>query len=109
QLAAADGDPVAGAARSELRQILDASLQRLPDKYRVPLVLCCLQGKTLRRAAAELGWAHGTLATRLARGKELLRARLEQRNVTFSTAALTALLTEEATAETAPRALVPAT
>src|SRR5262249_22132213 len=72
-LVALHGDPGAGVDQADLRQFLDEALQRLPQKYRVVLVLCYLEGKTLRRAAAELGWAEGTLATRLARGKELLR------------------------------------
>src|SRR5262249_17536777 len=109
QLVASESDPAAGALQADLRQFLDEALQRLPEKYRVPLVLCYLEGKTLRQAAAELGWAEGTLATRLARGKELLRARLLGRDAALSAAALATFLAQEGSARTVPWALVQAT
>jgi RNA polymerase sigma factor (sigma-70 family) len=66
QLPARTTDPAADLMQSELRLLLDEALSRLPEKYRVPLVLCCLEGKTRAGAAAELGWAVGTLSSRLA-------------------------------------------
>jgi RNA polymerase sigma factor (sigma-70 family) len=68
----------------EVGDVLDAELGRLPEKYRAPLVLCHLQGMTHEAAARELGCPAGSMAKRLSRGQELLRARLAGRGVTLS-------------------------
>ena len=77
----ADRDPSEEAAARELRRVLDQELQGLPAKYRAPLVLCDLEGKTHEQAARELGWPKGSLAKRLNGGRERLRARLLRRGV----------------------------
>src|SRR5205814_111288 len=41
----------------ELRSALDAELTHLPDKWRLPLILCYLEGRSQDDAAAQLGWS----------------------------------------------------
>lgn len=72
------------AGREEVRGVLDEELRQLPDKYRLPLTLCYLQGKTHAQAAAELGWPAGSMSRRLTRARELLRRRLVRRGLVLA-------------------------
>ncbi len=91
----------------ELRALLDDELERLPDRYRDPLVLCDLEGQTHEQAAAQLRWPVGTVKSRLSRGRERLRARLIRRGV-VPAGALTSFLAAEA-ASAVPGELLHAT
>jgi RNA polymerase sigma factor (sigma-70 family) len=87
--------PAEGLAWKEMLGILDDELGRLSDRYRAPLVLCYLEGRTQDEAARQLGWGLNTLRRRLAQGRRLLEARLRGRGVTLS-AALAGLLAASA-------------
>jgi RNA polymerase sigma factor (sigma-70 family) len=65
----------------EIVEHLHAEIDRLPERYRVPVVLCDLEGLTHEQAARHLGWPVGTLKTRLARARDLLRGRLSRRGL----------------------------
>ncbi len=100
--------PAAGASWREVRQILDDELAKLPEQYRLPLVLCYLEGRSREEAAAELGCEPGRLKGLLERGRERLRARLIRRGL--APAAVSALmLTETALAAPVPPLLAVAT
>ena len=76
----------------ELGPILDAEISRLPGPYREALRLCYLEGLALKDAAAELGCPIGTVGSRLARAKDLLRSRLVRRGLSRSALLLPAYL-----------------
>jgi RNA polymerase sigma factor (sigma-70 family) len=96
-------------AWQEVQTALDAALQELPECYRTLLVQCYLEGKSHAEAAEQLGCPLGTIRTRIARGRRLLRARLMARGLTLSTFGLTALLLSSIGPPSAPAALVQAT
>jgi RNA polymerase sigma factor (sigma-70 family) len=91
-------DPLEEVVWRDLRPVLDEVIHNLPAKYRRPFVLCYLEGRTNEEAARELGWPVGTLFTRLARARELLRHCLTRRGIGLSGISLSAFLTSEATA-----------
>jgi RNA polymerase sigma factor (sigma-70 family) len=86
----------------DLRPVLDDAIRSLPAKYRAPVVLCYLEGMTHAEAARHLGCPPGTLATRLSRARDQLRARLVRRGVTLSAGALAAALAGRAEASVSP-------
>jgi len=84
------GVPAEDSYHLDLRPLLHEELDRLPDKYRAPIVLCHLEGKTHEQAAQLLHWPIGTVSGRLSRGRELLKSRLERRGLAVPSASFSA-------------------
>jgi RNA polymerase sigma factor (sigma-70 family) len=94
---------------TDLQPVLDEELSRLPNNYRLPLLLCDLEGKSIKEATQQLGWPQGTLAGRLARARKMLAKRLTQRGVVLSGGALAVVLTEKAMTACVPLSLAAST
>ena len=93
----------------ELLSRLDREVARLPEKYRLPIILCELEGKTHRQAAEQLGWPVGTVSGRLSRARAMLASRLSRRGTTLTVGALGALLAHDAARAGVPPELVRST
>ena len=70
--------------RRELRAVIDEEIFRLPRLYRLPVVLCYLEGLTHEEAAQRLGCPLGTVNSRLASARQRLRVRLGRRGLAYS-------------------------
>ncbi|MGE3804189.1 MAG: sigma-70 family RNA polymerase sigma factor [Gemmataceae bacterium] len=93
----------------EVRPALFAELDGLPEKYRAPLVLCYLQGKSNEEAARQLQWPIGTIKGRMNRARDLLRDRLARRGVALSTGAIGTALASGSAEASVNEGLVAAT
>jgi RNA polymerase sigma factor (sigma-70 family) len=93
----------------ELRQLLDRELSRLPEKYRVPVVLCDLEGRSRRDVARQLRLPEGTLSSRLATARKTLARRLARHGDPQSGAKLAAVVAGGATCAAVPAALARST
>jgi RNA polymerase sigma factor (sigma-70 family) len=91
-----------GEGWSDLRGVIDEELRRLPEIYRLPLLLCDLEGQSIKAATRQLGWPQGTLAGRLSRGRNLLARRLTRRGIGVPAAALAGWMAAEAAAGVPP-------
>jgi hypothetical protein len=85
-----------------VQALLDEELERLPEQYRAPILLCYLEGQTRDEAARQLGWSLATLRGRLERARERLRWRLTRRGVTLSASLLGAALAGPASSAEVP-------
>ena len=79
RLAAKEEHEVRREAVDDLGRVLYEEINRLPERYRAPIVLCDLEGRTHEQAARHLGWPVGTVKSRQARARECLRDRLARR------------------------------
>ena len=72
----------------EWKPDLHREVNSLPEKYRVPIVLCYFEGLTHEQAAARLGCPLGTVKGRLTRARELLQRRLSRRGIALTSVTL---------------------
>jgi RNA polymerase sigma-70 factor (ECF subfamily) len=98
------------AAWNELRPVLHDEVNQLPEKYRQPVILSYLEGKSNEEVARLLNWPVGTVKGRLSRARDLLRSRLTRKGLVLSGAFLcTALSRSDVFAETVPDRLIEST
>jgi RNA polymerase sigma factor (sigma-70 family) len=90
----------------DLQPLIDQGLNGLPENYRLPILLCVLEGKSIKEATLQLGWPQGTLAGRLARGRKLLAKRLTKRGVVVSAASLAAVVSQKVASAGVPTSLM---
>jgi RNA polymerase sigma factor (sigma-70 family) len=104
-------EPEAGrdGCRDDLLPLLDQELSRLPEKYRLPIVLCDLEGKTHRQAAQQLNWPVGTVSGRLSRGRAMLGERLTRRGFTLAGGSLAMVLSQGSASASVPLPLITST
>jgi RNA polymerase sigma factor (sigma-70 family) len=100
---------VAEAQGRDWQPVLHEEVSRLPEKYRVPVVLCYFQGQTNEDAARGLGWPVGTVKGRLARARDLLRSRLVRRGLTLQAAGCATALAQNGASAAVPGPLLHAT
>jgi RNA polymerase sigma factor (sigma-70 family) len=105
--AAPETAPATDEAWRDLRPVLDDAVEALPEKYRVLVVLCYLQGRTYDEASRLLDLAKGTVSTRLTQARTLLRQRLTRRGVVLPLAVLATLLERNAAPAAVPPQLPP--
>jgi RNA polymerase sigma factor (sigma-70 family) len=102
----AAADPTLDMTLRDLRRVLHEELGQLPEKYRVPLVLCYLEGRSHEEAAGQLGWSKGAFRGRLDRGREHLRRRLAARGVALSAVLFGTAIAPAAAGETLVHSVV---
>jgi RNA polymerase sigma factor (sigma-70 family) len=103
------GALVSETAWRHLQAALDEAIQALPERLRVPFVLCCLQGRDQRAVAEKLGWKLGTLSCALTRARKELLRRLARQGVSLSATLAAVALSRDAASAAVPALLAPST
>ncbi|QEL15585.1 sigma-70 family RNA polymerase sigma factor [Limnoglobus roseus] len=100
-----NGDALAEVTGRELLATIDEEILALPEEYREPLLLCCMEGMSGDEVARQLSCSASTVKRRLHHARELLHARLVKRGVVLSLAGMTVLLASGSAAAGVPVAL----
>lgn len=94
QAPVSSSDPPDDLTWKELRTVLDAELASLPEKFRLPLILCYLEGQSQEEAARQLSWSKRTLMRRLEEARSALGRRLTRKGFAWSAALSGVLLSD---------------
>jgi RNA polymerase sigma factor (sigma-70 family) len=100
---------VAAETSEQLHALLDEELKILPDMYRAVIVLCDLEGKSIKETAQQIGCPQGTVGTRLARGRSLLAKRLARHGFTLSGGVIATMISQNAATAGVPSLLMNST
>jgi RNA polymerase sigma factor (sigma-70 family) len=101
--------PEQAAEYAELCAVFDEELERLPEKYRLPLLLCQIQGRPYAEVARELGCSITTVYERMVHGQELLRKRLTARGLSLAAGSIAVLFATGGVNGAVPAAMSAAT
>ena len=93
----------------DVHTLLDEELSRLPEKYRTPIVLCDLEGRTRKEVARQMKIPEGTLSSRLTTGRRMLAQRLTRRGLAVSAGSLATILMQQAASACVPASLTSST
>jgi RNA polymerase sigma factor (sigma-70 family) len=93
----------------DLQPLLDQELSRLPDKYRLAVVLCDLEGKSRKEAARQLKIPEGTLSSRLTTARTMLATRLARHGLAVSSVSVAAVLAQNLASASVPSSALAAT
>jgi RNA polymerase sigma factor (sigma-70 family) len=95
--------------RAEVLAMLDRELNRLPERLRIPVVMCELEGRSRREVAVLLGIPEGTLSSRLAAARKVLASRLTRRGIVVSAAGIGLALSQSEAPASVSAALIDST
>jgi hypothetical protein len=90
---------------TELRDVLDEEIGRLGERFRIPVVLCYLDGYSNAEVAQLLGCPEGTIASRLSTARERLKARLTRRGLAPAVAGAAVLVPIASASASVPKLL----
>lgn len=102
-------DPLEALAWHDVQALLEAEIERLPERFRVAFVLCYLEGRSRAETACELGIPENTVSSRLARARERLQKRLARRGVNLTSVLAAIALTTGSTEATISSTLIETT